>query len=227
MESFLTEFIKQDLTNKSVLLALALLGLLMSIWFIEQPYAWIGVLATLGVFLVLIFFYRPAGQETEVSSQKWFKTLIAQLDDASSISVYLRSFVHPSEFASKHKDALLRLNRIFVRAMIQYQDEFRLVAYRDAERPGKDATAWLEQELRSRVSAEQATMLLARCVRTIDRQPIGNSSTVYVVDHHTLIYNHVSTDGKARYYVRFLPRSVVPHFVAQGIKGLAGQHPHG
>ncbi len=227
MESFLAEFIKQDLTNKSVLLGLALLGLLMSIWFIEHPYAWIGVLATSVVFLVLIFFYRPAGQETEVSSRKWFKTLIDQLNDASSITVYLRSFVHPSEFASKHKDALLQLNKIFVRAMIQHQDEFCLVAYRDAERTGQDATAWLEQELRSRVSPEQARMLLVRCVHKIDRQPTSNSSTVYVVDHHTLIYNHVSSDGRARYYVQFLPRSIVPHFVAQGIRGLAGEYPHG
>lgn len=226
MDSFLSEFVKQDLTNKSVLLGLALLGLLMSIWFIEKPYAWIGVLATLVVFLVLIFFYRPTGQEAEVSSQKWFTTLISQLEDASSISVYLRSFVHPDQFASKHKDALTRLNYIFVRAILQHQDQFTLVAYRDIARSQPDGTAWLEQELRSRISSDEASALLARCVRTIDRQPIGNSSTVYVIDNQTLIYNHVS-NGKARYYVRFLPQSIVPHFVAQGIRGLAGRYSNG
>ena len=219
MEKFVQEVVKQNL-GKSLFLLLTLVGLVVSCYYIEKPYAWHGVLLSFIAFITLLFFYKPENTESELNSSKWFSTIQTHLRNATHVTVYLREFDHPDEFKTKHRDSLLAINRQFVKCILEFPDTFRIVAYNDKGRDANSALGWLREQLKQQRNDAEVAVLVKQCVCLIERQPHANSSTVYIIDNQIFLFNHVEDSGKARYFFRSLPRSIVPHFIGRGIEHL-------
>lgn len=219
MEKFFSELVKRTI-GRPLFLLLALVTITLSAYYIEKPNAWMGLVVGLFIVVLLLFFYRHQSESRSVESKEWFKIIVQNLRNASSVCAYLREFDHPDEFANAHRDALLEINKLFIKGMLQYPESFRIVAYNETGQATAKATKWLEDGLAETLGSQAARTRLDNCLRILDRQPSANSSTVYVIDDEILVYNHVKNDGEKSYYVHFLQRSVIPLLLQTGLRDI-------
>lgn len=204
--------------NQGSLVAIGMLALAFAAYHGDNPKAWIIALAGLAAVVGVFFFYRPTPLTME--QHAWFKAIEKHLRDASHATIYLRVFQHPDDFKSDNRDALLGIMNSFVKNIIEHPDTFRLVAYREFTQAGKDPVQWMRSEIQRRQQGLDADASLRKCVKIIDRQPVANTSTVYVIDNAILLFSHVATEEKVRLYSLDLTRSLLPHFVVLGIDHL-------
>ena len=170
MEKLFLELAKQHL-GRTLFLLISLIALLVSVYFVDRPNSWMGIVASTCVFLILVFAYRSGEDTLIVKSEDWFSTISKHLRNANHVRVYLREFDHPDEFNAKHRAALLDINNLFIKGMLEYSDSFMLVAYNETGKSTGAATKWLLDNLSNELGPEKANETLRNCVKILPRQP--------------------------------------------------------
>jgi hypothetical protein len=206
--------------SRGFFIALCLIALVLSAKELEKPKAWIIALFAFVAFLVVFFFYKPKKEAQELDSNEWFDLILTHLDNASGAQIYLRTFMHPDYFQSKHRDALLKIMEAIVKQIREHSGTFRIVAYAGTTPNAKSALEWVRTELIRNSDPHLADDLIAKCIKVIDAQPHPNSSTVYLIDHQLLIYNYIHDGSDPSYHCLDLPRSVIPRLLEAGLEKL-------
>lgn len=198
------------------------IALVVSICYIKSDYGWAGVVASVLFLIVFYFVYRD--NQHSLSSTKWFDAIAADLDDATEASIYLRQFVHPDYFDGDHRQALMNIMKLLARGMAEHPDSFRIIAYRSERLGQKDPRNWLRDEIAQIRDVDFAQRVVERCIRIVDRQPSGNSSTIYLIDGHVLIYNR-RLENRIVYSKLDLSRSILPQFIKAGMLEISDHAP--
>jgi hypothetical protein len=208
-------WIKNNL-NKSLFTGLVLFSLTFSAQKIRADYAPLTAIFAFIALILVLWTYRKSESEVELSSEVWFNNIVKSLDDATQARIYLRSFSHPDDFRENHKQELLKIMNLFVQKIIDYPDSMRIIAHQPSGAEGRDPMQWLKERIAERCGREQAEKLLSQCLKIITSQPIGNSSTVYIIDNSILLYNRSEENNKMKYYKVDLNRSIVTFFLEFG-----------
>lgn len=163
----------------------------------------------MGVAISAMFWLLPRRKnETSesMSSAQWFAEIERQIKDCNYARIYLREFSHPDKFRPEHRESLLS----FMNSLAQRLEagaDIRVIAYNEkpSEKSGID---WLRAEVQKNKEA------LDR-VKLINIQPTSNSSSMYLFDNGTVIYNRREKSSYS-YHVENQNGSIVHLLIKNG-----------
>lgn len=168
---------------------------------------WIIFLASVAVFLSIGLVDRNRQVISEgMSSEQWFSEIEQQIKDCSYARIYLREFSHPDKFRPEHREPLLS----FMNSLAQRLEagaDIRVIAYHEkpSEKSGMD---WLRAEV-------QKDKMVLEKVKLINTQPTSNSSSMYLFDNGTVIYNRREKSSYS-YHVENQNGSIVHLLIKNG-----------
>lgn len=141
-----------------------------------------------------------------MSSAQWFAEIEQQIKDCNYARIYLREFAHPDKFRPEHRESLLS----FMNSLAQRLEagaDIRVIAYNEkpSEKSGID---WLRAEVQKNKEA-------LNNVKIIDKQPTSNSSSMYLFDNGTIIYNRREKSSHS-YHVENQNGSIVHLLIKNG-----------
>ncbi len=145
-----------------------------------------------------------------MSSDDWFESIIEKLSDCGYARLYLRSFDHPDEFKGEHKESLDKIIKIILEKVKSGAD-LKIISF--APNPQhKTGLDWLSSKLCSSVD-------LNNYIKVVTAQPVSNSSSMYLFDDKSVIYNK-KTNGKTTYHVDSFSNSIIHELIVRGFKGM-------
>ena len=149
---------------------------------------------------------KKSNSPENLSSEVWFDEIEEQISDCSMARIYLRSFAHPDQFRIEHREVLLRFMQSLARRLESGAD-IEIVAYHYPE-DMKSGLDWLKSELSNEnIASERITL--------ISKQPVSNSSSMYLFDSGVMLYNRRNSKHFS-YYIEDLSGTVVHHMLEKG-----------
>lgn len=124
-----------------------------------------------------------------MESDQWFSLIEEKLQECSYARIYLRSFDHPDDFGSKHRDSLLRMLQA-IKDRLAGRADIKIISFNPGQK--KTGLDWLSAEL-------QDPTLIERSVQLRTTQPMGNSSSMYLFDDRIVVFNK-RVNGKVSYH---------------------------
>jgi hypothetical protein len=184
-------------------------------WSMSRDYPnWINV-ASWAVFLALIalmLLRRRRPDVSQIDSDRWFSLIEEKLQECSYARIYLRSFDHPDDFRTEHRDTLLRVIRT-IKDRLAGKADIKIISYS----PGQTKTGldWLKAELKD-------PTLVAGAVQLRTTQPIGNSSSMYLFDDRIVVFNK-RANGKISYHAENHGNSILFELLRIGFEKQWGE----
>lgn len=143
-----------------------------------------------------------------MNSNDWFELIIEKLSDCGYARLYLRSFDHPDEFKGEHKEKLNKIIKIILEKVKSGAD-LKIISFVPSSQH-KTGLDWLSSILGSSVD-------LNEYIKVVTAQPVSNSSSMYLFDDKSVIYNK-KTNGKTTYHIDNYSNSIIHELIARGFK---------
>ena len=196
-----------------VCLILCIVAFIFSIYQ-NKPW-WVTILCFILIIILIIFiiYIQNLSEKIILTSNEWFERIISNLENTTRAHIYIRNFVHPEDFKGKHKDALIQIMKLFAKLIDKYPETFRIIAHKDKSQR-KCPINWLIEEMRSN-DAEEIGKKIKQTITILNKEPVSNSSTIYLINH-VLLYNHIDENGKNRYFYIKLYGNIIGYLIAQG-----------
>jgi len=142
-----------------------------------------------------------------LSSEEWFSLINRKLKDSTLARIYLRKFDHPDFFQEAHRASLMKIMRT-IKARVEADADIKIISFND--NGGKTALDWLVSELNGEVAID--------CfVKVVKKQRSINSSSIYLFDDRTIVYNK-RIDNAFKYYCESHVGSILFDFVRDGFE---------
>jgi hypothetical protein len=164
--------------------------------------------------------------QAELDEQQWLDTLINRLTYCQKATVYLRYFREPDTGDDQRlqgkQEKIKMIMTIFSKLLIDQKENFKLIGFRNRHW-ADDPIKWLVlkmQGLQTNLSEKEARAIVDSCVLVIHREPLQNSSTIYLIDDRYLFYNRVSgelVNEKKTYHADDLINSMLPAMLNRGL----------
>lgn len=212
-----------DNFGKQFFIGVSLLGMIITIKFIEinNGYSFIPFGSFFVLIVVFLIFYK--NPTFNLTSKKWFEIIKHELETSSSVVIYLKDFSHPDEAQQKHREDILNIMTQFARLIYEYKDEVKIMAYRPANAAGTLPTVWIKNKIRefdNKIKEEELESLVANSISIINRQPHSNKYSFYLFDKNKLLYSLNNENNGYRYFSIELGSSIIPYFLKSGFDNL-------
>lgn len=162
------------------------------------------VLLFLLIIVIIIKLPKPS-----LTSNEWFAKILERLKNCKSVKIYLRDFDHPDNFKFPHRQDLMSIMEEF-KYMIKRNADIKIISFLPSNK--KNGLNWLQSELKECPDIKNS-------IRPIETQPVYNSSTVYIFDNNTIIYNK-KKDNKTTYHIDCYNETILHHLVNEGFDKL-------
>lgn len=148
----------------------------------------------------------------ELSSREWFDAIAKKLSDCGYARLYLRSFDHPDDFRGEHKE---KLNEIIstILEKIKSGANIKIISFLPVSK-NKTGLDWIHNYVDGSID-------LRRYIKVVKTQPVSNSSSMYLFDDRSVIYNK-SSEGKTTYHIENYANSIIHELIALGFDELEG-----
>lgn len=145
-----------------------------------------------------------------LSSKEWFDAIAEKLSDCGYARLYLRSFDHPDDFRGEHKE---KLNEIIstILEKIKSGADIKIISFSPTSQK-KTGLDWIHSDVDGSID-------LNKYIKVVKTQPVSNSSSMYLFDDKSVIYNKAS-EGKATYHIENFSNSIIHELIALGFKEL-------
>lgn len=151
--------------------------------------------------------------KSSLNSNEWMNEIADKLEDCGSANIYLRRFDHPDNFKNEHREVLLKIMEK-IKTKIDNGSDLKVIAYvpDSTSKSGKD---WLIAHTKNKQNIDN-------CIIVINSQPTANSSSIYIFDDRTSLYNKIY-DGKITYHSENFSTSIIHELMSRGFSNLAGE----
>lgn len=150
--------------------------------------------------------WRETKDRVPISSEQWFKIINDKLKECGFARAYLRRFDHPNDFTDSHKKVLNEMMQT-LKQRLDAGADIQLISFNSEN--GKTGADWLKDELSSSDVNDY--------IKVVQKQPIGNSSTIYLFDDRLLVYSKKTDSGMLYFYER-QGESIMFEFVRRGFE---------
>jgi hypothetical protein len=212
-----------DNFGKQFFIGVSLLGMIFTLKFLEinNVYSFIPSGSFFLLILVFLIFYK--NPKFDITSNKWFEKIKYELENTSSVIIYLKDFSHPDQAKEIHREDILKIMTQFARLIYEYKDEVKIMAYRPVNTVGTLPTVWIKNKIRefdSEITEEELEKLVANSISIINRQPHSNKYSFYLFDKNKLLYSLKNENNGYKYFSIDLESSIIPHFLKSGFDNL-------
>lgn len=173
---------------------------------------WMIFLAVLLLIALVIFSVRSYRKGVFITSQDWFDLIADKLSDCSYARLYLRSFDHPDEFRENHRENLMKIIML-IADKIRSGADIKIISYAPASK-NKTGFNWVQAELGEDFKVD-------RYITVIRNQPVSNSTSMYLFDDKSIVYNKKS-NGNYTYHMENYSNSIIHALIAKGLDNLEG-----
>ncbi|MGF6533203.1 putative alpha/beta hydrolase family esterase [Paraburkholderia sp. GAS206C] len=149
-----------------------------------------------------------------MDSNEWFGRIVGRLKFCGYARIYLHSFDHPDDFRAEHREQLLNIITT-LKDRIEAGSDIKIISYASSNK--KSGVDWLKNELtnKSRLDAS---------IHIRQTQKVSNSSSIYLFDEQTIIFNIKGHDQRT-YHSQKYPSSILHELVKLGLEQLFEEKP--
>ena len=168
-------------------------------------------------FLLIFAFFKEISHE--IGREEWFDSVKKGLQFSTEVKAYLRDFDHPDDLAQTNsRSDIVKIMEFIATIIVNHSDKVRIVGYRDTSSGKKNPLDWISGEMKKINPNITPDNYIDRSVKILKKQPSANSSTFYLFEGRSLLYNQYDGSGKWRYYKVDLTTSVIPFFINEGLQ---------
>lgn len=149
-------------------------------------------------------------ETSQMSSVDWFSSIAKKLADCGYARLYLRSFDHPSDFKGEHKDKLNEIISIILEK-IKAGADIKIISFSPTSQK-QTGLDWISSDLGESVD-------LSDYIKVVKTQPVSNSSSMYLFDDKSVIYNKAN-EGKTTYHIENYSNSIIHELIELGFNEL-------
>lgn len=176
----------------------------------------VAMFGLLGVFLFYFVFKNSSQHSVEqraMSSQDWFSEINGKLSDGGVVRIYLRSFDHPDNFGEDHRERLMDILTA-LKDQINSQCNVKIIAYH-SDSTKKSGADWVKSEVNNNINVDNF-------IKIINKQPTANSTSLYIFDDKTIIYNK-KIENKFTYHKENYSNSIIHEFLILGFESMEAE----
>jgi pimeloyl-ACP methyl ester carboxylesterase len=146
----------------------------------------------------------------KMTSEQWFLRIKEHLEDCAYARIYLHSFDHPDNFVEPHVSVLQSIIDA-IRDRLQDGADVKIIAY--TRRGKKSGADWLAEQLNDDAKVREH-------IRFNQTQKVANSTSMYLFDEKTVIYNLKRPGGDRLYHIDNYSNSIVHELMRVGFERL-------